>query len=177
MLRKVTINLALSLCFTFIVITQLYGSEKRLDLSVEDKKPSRSPGSSRVRRAQVQQAITQPVIFDAIQNSTLGVCNIMNSTSMNFLKFSPPDLTKCILQFQKILVLGLPDRLDKKDVWSLANIASDLKIEWVDGIRGRDISPQARPAGWSPLPDTNERSRTASNTVGSLRGHLNAVRR
>jgi len=65
--------------------------------------------------------------------------------------------------------MGLPDRHDKKDVWALAARESDLEVEWVDGIRGDEMSQKSIPAGWDPG--------LSSATLGCYRGHMNVMRK
>ncbi len=74
-------------------------------------------------------------------------------------------------------MIGLPDRLDKRDVWSLAASASDLQIEWIDGVKGEDISEKARPAGWTAKQNLPHLVEAENATLGSYRAHLNAIKR
>ncbi|OAL38463.1 hypothetical protein AYO20_02112 [Fonsecaea nubica] len=71
--------------------------------------------------------------------------------------------------FEKILVISLPERSDKRDVWALAAAQCDLSISWVDGVKGEDIPIKAIPAGWN--------MRESNSTLGCYRGHLNAFQR
>jgi len=66
-------------------------------------------------------------------------------------------------------VLGLPDRYDKRDVWALASKASSMDIEFVDGIRGDEMTAKAVPAGWS--------DGLSNSTLGCYRGHMNVWRK
>ena len=43
-------------------------------------------------------------------------------------------------------MISLPERSDKRDVWALAAAASDLSLDWVDGVRGEEIPFKAIPA-------------------------------
>ena len=55
-----------------------------------------------------------------------------------------------MLQFQKIFVLSLPNRRDKRDAVTLSAYISGLEIEFVDGVNGSEVStkewPEVRPS-------------------------------
>lgn len=50
-----------------------------------------------------------------------------------------------MVQFQKIYVLSLPDRRDKRDAVALSAYLTGLEIEFVDGVTGSQISNRSRP--------------------------------
>ncbi|KIX93269.1 uncharacterized protein Z520_10912 [Fonsecaea multimorphosa CBS 102226] len=79
------------------------------------------------------------------------------------------DVRNSTLGFEKIFVISLPERSDKRDVWALAASQCDLSVSWVEGVKGEDIPIKAIPAGWN--------MRESNSTLGCYRGHLNAFQR
>lgn len=74
------------------------------------------------------------------------------------------------LGFQKIFVVNLPERSDKRDAMSLAASLTNISIDFVDGVRGETIPAKALPL--------HQESRTMpENMLGSWRAHMNAVRK
>ncbi|KAI4661175.1 uncharacterized protein J4E79_004986 [Alternaria viburni] len=61
-----------------------------------------------------------------------------------------PTLTQ--LKFEKILVLNLPSRTDRRDAMSLAAAISNIKLEFVEGVTGESINNKAY-----PLPEENRK--------------------
>jgi hypothetical protein len=49
-------------------------------------------------------------------------------------------------QFEKILGLSLPERTDRRDMLSLVGTFFDIKIDWMDAVKGEDINKKAWPA-------------------------------
>lgn len=43
-------------------------------------------------------------------------------------------------KFQEIFVINLPRRTDRKDVMTLAAAFSKLKLSWINGVSGKDVS-------------------------------------
>jgi hypothetical protein len=74
-----------------------------------------------------------------------------------------------MLQFQKILVISLPTRTDHRDALALGSAFTDLKLEYVDGVYGKDVDEKTLPPGAKDLNGLGNR--------GSWRGHLNAIHR
>lgn len=87
---------------------------------------------------------------------------------------SPPADTKCLINetlgFSKVLVVGLPERSDKRDAMVLTSSLTGFHVEWVDGVRGEAVVDMALPFGV-------DRKKLWENNLGSWRGHMNAVRR
>jgi len=73
------------------------------------------------------------------------------------------------LGFEKVFVVGLPERSDKRDALALTSSLTGFKITWIDGIRGESVVDKALPYGV-------DRVKLWENNVGSWRGHMNAVR-
>ncbi|QBZ63647.1 hypothetical protein PoMZ_05333 [Pyricularia oryzae] len=73
------------------------------------------------------------------------------------------------LGFQKILVINLPSRTDRRDAISLAAALTNLTVEYVPGIDGSEVQERVLPA------DSRNKSIKKGN-VGSWRAHINALR-
>ncbi|MCJ1394597.1 hypothetical protein MMC18_007477 [Xylographa bjoerkii] len=73
------------------------------------------------------------------------------------------------LGFEKILVLNMPERSDKRDALSLAASLTNLKFDYVDGVLGKNIPSKALPVG-------QEQRTMPNSTLGSWRAHMNAIR-
>ncbi|RDW79934.1 hypothetical protein BP6252_04572 [Coleophoma cylindrospora] len=83
-----------------------------------------------------------------------------------------PDIERAgnaTLGFEKVLVIGLKDRSDKKDAITLQSSLTGFGVEWIEGIRGDEVSDKAIPMGM-------DRKILSANNIGSWRGHMNAVR-
>lgn len=87
---------------------------------------------------------------------------------------SPPADTESLINetlgFSKVLVVGLPERSDKRDAMVLTSSLTGFHVEWVDGVRGEAVVDKALPFGV-------DRKKLWENNLGSWRGHMNAVRR
>lgn len=86
---------------------------------------------------------------------------------------SPAELnrvTNDTLGFEKIFVVGLPERSDKRDALALTAALTGFHVEWVDGVKGESIPDKAVPFGV-------DRHALMESNLGSWRGHMNAVRR
>ena len=73
------------------------------------------------------------------------------------------------LQFEKILVLNMPERSDKRDAMSLAASLSGFNVNYIDGVYGETIPNKALPMG-------QEQRKMSNRTIGSWRAHMNAIR-
>ncbi|KAI1651585.1 glycosyltransferase family 25 protein [Daldinia loculata] len=78
------------------------------------------------------------------------------------------DINNSTLGFQEIFVVGLPSRTDRRDGMFLQAALSDIRIEFVDGVNGKDIPDKA-------IPMTFERERMNDASLGSWRAHINAI--
>lgn len=74
------------------------------------------------------------------------------------------------LGFSKILVIGLPERTDKRDALALTSALTGFHVEFVDGVKGESIPDKAVPMGV-------DRHKLMETNLGSWRGHMNAIRR
>ena len=76
------------------------------------------------------------------------------------------------LGFQKIIVISLPERADRRDTLALIAAEQGVKIDWEDGIRGASISNKTIPAHWN----TGQRKLNLGE-LGNWRSICNALRR
>jgi GR25 family glycosyltransferase involved in LPS biosynthesis len=74
------------------------------------------------------------------------------------------------LQFEKIFVIGLPSRTDRRDGIVLQAALSEMQVEFIDGVLGKDIVDKAVPTS----PQGHERM--ADGRLGCWRAHVNAAR-
>ncbi|KAJ5100192.1 CAZyme family GT25 [Penicillium angulare] len=74
------------------------------------------------------------------------------------------------LGFEHVYAIGLPERTDKRDFLSLAAAISDIKLEWLDGVKADAISQKAMPNGY-------DQESTISTFMASWRAHMNALLR
>jgi len=72
------------------------------------------------------------------------------------------------LGFQKLFVLNLPPRTDHKDALSLAAALTDIRLDWIDGMRGDDVLEKVLPPG-------EYRDKNGGANKGSWRAHMNAI--
>lgn len=79
-------------------------------------------------------------------------------------------VTNATLGFGKVFVVGMPERTDKRDAMALASSLTGFDVEWVDGVRGEDVSNKA-------VPFRVDRKKLTEANLGQWRGHMNAVRR
>ncbi|KAB5566798.1 glycosyltransferase family 25 protein [Coniochaeta sp. 2T2.1] len=80
------------------------------------------------------------------------------------------DINNSTLGFEKILVVGMPARSDRRDGMFLGAALSEMEIEFVDSSDGTSVPDKA-------LPMMDEaRERPPNPVVGSWRGHVNAIR-
>ncbi|KAI9718156.1 MAG: hypothetical protein M1828_006788 [Chrysothrix sp. TS-e1954] len=78
------------------------------------------------------------------------------------------DILNATLGFGAIFVVSLPSRTDHQDALTLASSLTDIKIEWVEGIHGKDVSDKALPSG-------ADAEFLGPGNVGSWRAHMNAL--
>ncbi|KAI1374626.1 glycosyltransferase family 25 protein [Hypoxylon crocopeplum] len=70
--------------------------------------------------------------------------------------------------FEKVFVIGLPSRTDRRDGMVLGAALSNLEIEFIDGVDGKDVPDKA-------LPTSPDQNRMPDPVVGSWRAHINAI--
>ncbi|KAI6084734.1 glycosyltransferase family 25 protein [Hypoxylon rubiginosum] len=85
-------------------------------------------------------------------------------------KHSKSDVFNATLGFEKVFVIGLPERSDKRDALTLMSALTGFKLSWIDGVLGKTMSDKALPLGWN-------RETMQDSNLGSWRGHVNTMRR
>lgn len=73
------------------------------------------------------------------------------------------------LGFQKVFVINLPERTDKRDALSLASVLTDVKLTWTSAIRGSNVPDKALPLGV-------DRMTWRDGGIGSWRSQMNVIR-
>lgn len=79
-------------------------------------------------------------------------------------------LIRFVAQFEKVFVINLPSRSDRRDLMALAGALTGVKFDWIDGVLGDDVPDEVLPA------DGRDRHISKGNK-GSWRAHMNALRR
>ncbi|GKT61373.1 glycosyltransferase family 25 protein [Colletotrichum tofieldiae] len=72
------------------------------------------------------------------------------------------------LGFEKVFVVGLPSRTDRRDGIILQAALSEIEINLIDGVQGKDVPDEA-------IPQTSEHDRLSDGVIGCWRGHMNAL--
>lgn len=73
------------------------------------------------------------------------------------------------LGFQKIFVINLPERTDKRDALSLVSVLTGIKLTWTSAIRGSNVPDKALPLGV-------DRKGWRDGGIGSWRSQMNVIR-
>lgn len=73
------------------------------------------------------------------------------------------------LGFNKIFVVNLPERTDKRDALSLVGALTDVKLTWTSAIRGTSVPDKALPLGV-------DRAGWRDGGIGSWRSQINIIR-
>ena len=74
------------------------------------------------------------------------------------------------LGFQKVFVVSMPNRPDKRDAISMAMAVTNIDFEFIDGVNFDDLSPKSVPYDW-------DWEKFGATTAGCKRAHLNALAR
>lgn len=73
------------------------------------------------------------------------------------------------LGFEKIFVVNLPERADKRDALSLVSALTDIKLTWTSALRGTSVPDKALPLGV-------DRKGWMDGGIGSWRSQMNVIR-
>lgn len=73
------------------------------------------------------------------------------------------------LGFDKIFVINLPERTDKRDAMSLTAALTDMKLTWTSALRGTSVPDKALPLGV-------DRAGWRDGGIGSWRSQMNVIR-
>ena len=79
------------------------------------------------------------------------------------------DTQNATLGFQKIYVINLAGRTDKRDAMVLSAFYTGLDIQFLDGVVGADVPLKAYPQDW--------RSEETTNSIGTWRAHMNVYQK
>ena len=77
-----------------------------------------------------------------------------------------------MIQFQKMFVLSIPDRSDRRAPLLAGANATNLTITVVDAVRDRQIMPNDRPESWG-----SDGWEPKEGELGCLMSHLRAWRK
>ena len=72
-------------------------------------------------------------------------------------------------QFEKIFVINLPERSDKRDAMTLTTSLMNMTVNYVDGVKGDAVVNKS-------LPHLQEGRGFPEPMLGSWRAHMNAIR-
>lgn len=72
------------------------------------------------------------------------------------------------LGFERIYVINLPSRTDRRDALVLMSALTGIKLDWIDGVDGETVPDKA-------LPQPASHDTIKSANIGSWRAHLNAI--
>lgn len=73
------------------------------------------------------------------------------------------------LGFDKIFVINLPERTDKRDAMSLTAALTNMKLTWTSALRGTSVPDKALPLGV-------DRAGWRDGGIGSWRSQMNVIR-
>lgn len=73
------------------------------------------------------------------------------------------------LGFDKIFVINLPERTDKRDAMSLTAALTGMKLTWTSALRGTSVPDKALPLGV-------DRAGWRDGGIGSWRSQMNVIR-
>ncbi|KAI5456865.1 hypothetical protein BGZ63DRAFT_516478 [Mariannaea sp. PMI_226] len=79
------------------------------------------------------------------------------------------DISNSTFGFEKIFVIGLPERSDRRDRITLQAALSDIEFEFVDGVLGKNVPDKV-------IPGTSKHDRLDDGSLGCWRAHMNAIR-
>lgn len=65
-------------------------------------------------------------------------------------------------------MVSMPSRTDRRDGMTLQAALSNLNINFIDGILGQNVPDSA-------IPTSQDHGRMADPSIGSWRGHMNAI--
>lgn len=71
-------------------------------------------------------------------------------------------------KFGDIFVVSLPSRTDRRDGMTLQAALSHLSINFIDGVFGKNVPDSA-------IPTSGTHDRMGDSSIGSWRGHMNAM--
>lgn len=121
----------------------VYQAEPSFRVGSAGLSSEKSPPSGIELDQEIHQDSSDDVFHEAIHNETLG--------------------------FQKIFVVNLPERTDKRDALSLVSALTNIKLTWTSAIRGTSVPDKALPLGV-------DREGWRDGGIGSWRSQMNIIR-
>ena len=94
---------------------------------------------------------------------------VLRTTSASAAKQMDDKQMNNTLGFEKVYVVNLPERSDKRDAMSLAAALTNITVDYIDGVKGDTIPDKA-------LPHKQEHRPMPANFLGSWRAHMNTIR-
>ncbi|KAI0014950.1 hypothetical protein F4780DRAFT_766207 [Xylariomycetidae sp. FL0641] len=114
-------------------------------------------------------AITLSILITAwINRSGFGLTVSSKRARRSGLRDLTREIENSTLGFQKIFVVNLPRRTDRRDAIVLAASLSNIEFEFIDGVDGATIPDQA-------IPKSEPYTRMLDASIGSWRAHMNAI--
>lgn len=140
--RVTSLTYKLTICFVVLFLILTVTQINRSENSVIVAVKTKAFGKS-ITRHKSQSSLSDPDGLLRVTNNTLG--------------------------FEKIYVISLPERSDKRDALTLISSLVGFKIDWIDGVKGESVPDKAVPFG-------TDRETLWESNLGSWRGHMNAIR-
>ncbi|KAB8360549.1 hypothetical protein FH972_024289 [Carpinus fangiana] len=103
-------------------------------------------------------------------HNTYGFAGVSKASGASQAPLYSADVYNTTLGFEKVFAIGLPSRTDKHDAAALGASMIELDLNWIDGVKSSDLTPQAFPIGWNKDPNAHQ-----PGMVGSWRAHMNAL--
>ncbi|KAI8624917.1 hypothetical protein F5Y19DRAFT_480155 [Xylariaceae sp. FL1651] len=87
------------------------------------------------------------------------------------------DMLNSTLGFERIFVINLPSRLDRRDAMTLAGAVSNLSFTFLEGLKGDQLPPSSFAASSADRKQDRSRSSNSASAGawGSWRAHMNAL--
>lgn len=145
--RVLFAGLTTLLLICFLLFRNSDGASSISRWSLRDSSLGRLTGHDTHQRAgtlaatshKLEKGSSTTVELGRASNGTLGVWHhLLSSLLFDTLTFGST-------QFEKILVLGLKDRSDKRDAMVLSSSLTGFEVEFVDAVKGDEITAKARP--------------------------------
>ena len=80
-------------------------------------------------------------------------------------------ISNATLGFEKIFVINLPSRSDRRDTLTLMTAYEGIQVDWQMAVRGEEVDPKAWPAHWQA-----EGKQPTTTELGCWRSHVNVLR-
>jgi GR25 family glycosyltransferase involved in LPS biosynthesis len=112
----------------------------------------------------------RPSFLHGLRAPATPPCNVQPTVSIDEPADDPIwDIQNRTLGFQKIFAVSMPHRTDKRDYLALMALASDLDIEFIDGVDGSLMHPKTIPYFW--------KGENGTGTLGCWRAHIDIFQR